>query len=358
MDTVGLEAGRADFADVEQLLEEFHRRAWTDGLPIVPPTPEAVMRHVEASGLPPLSIVGRIPPKWGEATVQKIAVNSVMAGCLPGYMPLLVTAVQAMLVEQFNLYGVQATTHPCAIALLINGPIATTLGIHAGTGAFGPGWRPNASIGRAIRLILLNLGGAQPGILDHATQGTPAKFSYCFAENEEASPWPPLSAARGFAKDVSVVTVAAIEGPHNINDHGSSSGEQVLQTIAGAMSGAGSNCLYLSVADSFLFLGPEHAAQIARAGYSRQDIQDYLFHHARTPTAWIGSGHLQYLRRRHRDNPRYHELGLDADSMDSIPILSKPDDIQVAVVGGHGRHSAWAPGTGPVSRSVSAQVGR
>jgi hypothetical protein len=354
--SIGLAADKFAYVDFDDFLEQYFEKGWTDGLPVVPPTPTAVAAHISASGLPALHVLGRIPPRWGEATVEKVAVNSVMAGCKPDYMPIIITALSAMLVDEFNLYGVQATTHPCTPAIIVNGPLATQLGINGGVGVFGPGWRQNATIGRAIRLILLNLGGARPGILDQSTQGTPAKYTYCLAENMQESPWESLAVSRGFADSESVVTVAAVEGPHNINDHGSFTGEQILRTIAGTMIAAGSNCMYLSVADSYLFLGPEHAQQIAAMGYTRRTVQEFLCAAAQTPARFIGEGQFNYLRRRHRSNPRYHELGLDRPNLDQIPVLSQPDDVQIVVAGGAGKHSSWAPGSGPVSRSVSQAV--
>jgi len=206
----------------EAVLAAFCERQWCDGLPIVPPTEERV--RVMLGGAQPDRSLGVMPPLWRRVTLEKLAVNAVMAGCEPAAFPLIVAAVEAMLDPSFNLYSVQATTHSVAPLLIVHGPIADELGVHAGSGCFGPGFRANATIGRAIRLILLNVGGAWPGRHDMATQGSPAKFSYCIAERRDA-PWGPLHEA-------SVVTVFGGEPPHNVNDHVSTTAAGILATVA------------------------------------------------------------------------------------------------------------------------------
>jgi hypothetical protein len=330
------------FASYDELLDEFESREWGDGLPIVPASLDRVTKFVDASGRPASEIVGLIPPVWGEATIEKIAVNAVMAGCRPEYMPVIVAAVEAMIDERFNLYGVQATTHPCAPLLLVLGPEARRLNVNGGSGAFGPGWRSNATLGRAIRLILLNIGGARPGPIDRCTQGSPSKYSYCVTENEEESPWEPYRVSRGFAHADSVVAVAGLEPLHSINDHGSTSGEEILITIAGSIATAGANSLYLGGPEGFLFLGPEHARQIADDGFSRSDVQQFLFEKARTPVDKIGAGQLVHLRKQHEGNPHYAELGLGSADMTDLPNLVQPTSLSVLVVGGAGKFSAWA----------------
>jgi len=219
-----------DFEAVQRLYLD---RGWSDGLPIVPPT----LQRVEA-------MLAEIPPIWGAATVEKLAINAVMAGCLPEYLPVLIAAVEAIADPVFNLYAIQATTHPCAPLMIINGPIREALGMNYSSGSFGPGWRANATIGRAMRLVLLNVGGAYPGVGDMSTQGAPSKFSYCVAENEEENPWEPLHVERGFRPDQSAVTVMAGEPPHNINDHSGRSADDILTIVAGAISVTGANNAY------------------------------------------------------------------------------------------------------------------
>src|SRR5262249_45105556 len=192
--------------DPSSLLEEFTARNWADGLPIVAPTEERVKAML--GGRDGAKSLGMMPPLWRQVTLEKLAVNAVMAGCEPRAFPIIVAGVEAMLDRAFNLYGVQATTHPVAPLLVVNGPYGREVGLHGGSGCFGPGFRANATIGRAIRLILLNVGGAWPGRYDMATQGSPAKFSYCIAENEAASPWEPMAGG-------DTVTVYGGEPPHN-----------------------------------------------------------------------------------------------------------------------------------------------
>src|SRR5215475_2328242 len=204
---------RFTFADEDDALESFHARRLSDGLPFVLPTQERVQAMIAGE------VIAIVPPRWAEATVENIAINAVMAGCRPQYMPVLIAALQAVADPAFGLYSVQATTHPCAVLMLVSGPIVDELGLNFRHGAFGPGFRANATAGRAMRLILMNIGGGIPGHGDQATHGSPAKFSYCVAENEAATPWEPFRVARGFARTDSTVTVFSGEGPHNVNDH-------------------------------------------------------------------------------------------------------------------------------------------
>ena len=184
--------------DGVDLQEWYFAQGFTDGLPVVPPTEEKVEAMIEALGGDPAFLEARVPPRWGNLTRRVLAINAVMAGCLPIYAPVLRTALRAMCENHFNLNAIQATTHVIAPLAIVNGPVRKQIGMNAGHGAFGPGNRANATIGRAIRLVLLNVGGALPGVLDKSTQGTPAKYSYCVAENEEDSPWAPYHVEKGY----------------------------------------------------------------------------------------------------------------------------------------------------------------
>ncbi|MBI2906816.1 MAG: hypothetical protein HYX92_04060 [Chloroflexi bacterium] len=194
----------------------YYDKGWTDGLPIVCPTEERVLRMLRYSDRQPGDVAAEVAPLYGEATVEKIAINAVMAGCLPQYLPVVVAAVEAVAVEEFNLYGIQGTTNPVTPALIVNGPIAKELNINAGPNLLGQGNRANATIGRAIRLIMLNIGGGAPDTVDKATHGQPGKYTFCFAENEGESPWEPLHVERGYAQEVSTVTVAGVTGTTNV----------------------------------------------------------------------------------------------------------------------------------------------
>ena len=336
--------------DELQAAELFHGWGWTDGLPIVVPTRERVAAMCAGATRYPLESVGTLLPRGGPATIQKIAINAVMAGCLPEHMPVLMAAVEAIQDPQFNLFGVQTTTHPCGVLVLVHGSIATDLGMNAGHGCFGPGNRANAAIGRAMRLILHNIGGGIPGEADKATQGSPAKYTYCVAENEAAGPWPPFRVSLGFDVADSCVTVVAAEGPHNINDHGSTSGESLLNTIAETMATAGNNNLYVG-GDTFLVLGPEHARTIAESGFSRQDVQRYLYEHARVSVDRISPQKLAELS----------SWGGWADQLAGwagrIPLVREVESIRVLVAGGAGKHSCWIP-TFAVTYSATRRIVR
>ena len=244
-----------DFDAINKLYME---RGWGDGLPLIPPTMERVEKMLAYCDRPWNEPIAKMAPRYGEATPLRLAANAVMAGCAPNYFPLFMLAIEAMCEEPFNLYGVQATTHLCAPLVIVNGPVALELGINSGHNAFGPGTHSNATIGRAIRLALVNIGGAIPMLGDMSTFGAPSKFSYLVAENEAESPWEPLHVERGFAKEASTVTVVGAECPHNINDHESLSGEGILTTIAGTMATTGNNDIYYA-AQPVIVMGPEHA---------------------------------------------------------------------------------------------------
>lgn len=334
--------------DLEAITSEYYMRGWTDGLPIVPPTAERVQRMLKGSRCDPQTVLGRIPPRWGDATIEKVAINAVMAGCLPAYMPVLVTAVEAMLEPRFNLYGIQATTHPVAPLLILNGPVVRALDVNSEYGAYGPGWRANASIGRAIRLLLQNVGGAAPGKGDRSTQGGPAKYSYCLAENEARNPWLPLHVERGFAPELSTVTVWGGEGPHNVNDHVSQNAVNLLTTIADTAATMGMNNLYLNDTEMLVVLGPEHAHTIAADGWSKQDVQQFLFHAARVPLQRAKMGGMWGMQ----DWPRW--LDGDDDNM-MIPVVRRWEDMVVMVAGGAGKHSSCVPTFG-ATRSVTRAI--
>lgn len=316
--------------DMGQIHRLFYERGWSDGLPIIPPTEERVWRVLQGAKRKPEEVVSLIPPRWAEATIEKIAINAVMAGCLPEHMPVVVAAVEAMVERKFNLYAVQTTTHPCGPLLIINGPIRKQLGINCGYGAFGPGTLANATIGRAIRLILSNVGGATPGKVDKATHGQPGKYTYFIGENEEQSPWEPLSIERGFKPGQSTVTVVAAESPHNVNDHCSISAAGVLTTIAGTLATQGNNNLLYQVGEPLILLGPEHAKTIAKDGYKKKEVKEFIFQKARIPKKAFSE-----------ENQKNRFVHFPEDAL--IPVTSKPENMMVLVAGGSGKHSMTIP---------------
>ena len=322
--------------DEERAAELFHAWGWTDGLPIVVPTRERVTAMCAGATRYPMESLGDLMPRNAPATVQKIAINAVMAGCVPAHMPVLTAAVEAMQDEDFNLFAVQTTTHPCGLLLIVHGPIADQLGMNAGANCFGQGNRANATLGRAIRLILQNIGGGLPGETDKATQGSPAKYAWCFAENEAESPWPAFRRSLGFGAADSCVTVVGAEGPHNVNDHGSNTGESILNSVAQTMATVGNNNLYVG-GDTVIVFGPEHARTIADSGYSREDVQQYLYDHARVHVDRISDQKLAELT----------SWGGYGDQLEGwgghIPLVREVAHMRVLVAGGPGKHSSWIP---------------
>jgi hypothetical protein len=340
---------RFTFADEDEALETFHARRLTDGLPFVLPTAERVQTMIAGSGRRAGEVIAVVPPRWAEATVENIAVNAVMAGCRPQYMPVLIAALQAAADPAFGLYSVQATTHPCAVMMLVSGPIAQELGLNFRHGAFGPGFRANASIGRAMRLVLMNVGGGIPGEGDQATHGSPAKFSYCVAENEAATPWEPFRVTRGFGKSDSTVTVFSGEGPHNINDHVCTSAETTLTVVADTMTTIGHNNAGSVIrGDVLVAFGPEHAHTIASGGMSKADVQKFLYERARNKVG------LLKLRAMYKAE-NWPDWVDQTDDEALCPIVGKPEDIHIVVTGGPGKHSAFIPTFG-TSKSVTRRI--
>ena len=340
-----------DFDAVNALVME---KGWGDGRPVVPPTEARVAAMLEYCDRPWDQPIARIPPRWGEATPLRLAANAVMAGCEPRYFPLYLLAIEAMCEEPLNLYGVQATTHLCAPLVIVNGPVAKELNINAGHNAFGPGHRANATIGRAIRLALLNIGGAIPALGDMSTFGSPAKYSYLVAENEADSPWEPLHVERGLPLEASAVTVIGAECLHNVNDHESLDGEGVLMTIAGTMCTTGSNDVYYK-AQPLVIMGPEHANAVA-AHYSKAQAKRFLQQHATLPVGRFSKDNIERrIRITFKDrlaNPKPDDL---------MYAVQNPEDILLAVIGGAGKHSAFVPtfgATQPVTRALKTADGR
>ena len=332
--------------------DAFYRRGYTDGLPIIPPTDEAVLDMLatldESSGpRGAQKTIGLMAPKMGEVTLEAIAINAVMAGCRPEYFPIVVAAVEALIDPAFNLLGVQATTHPVTPLLIVNGPARYELGFNLSGNAMGEGTQANATIGRAIRLILRNVGGGRPGKTDFTTQGSPARYGFCVAENQEESPFPPMHVALGFQPEDTVVTVCQAEGPHNVNDHSSQTALSLMEMIAGTMATFATNDLARG-GHPTLALGPEHAKLLAREGWTRERVQAWLCENARVPPSRLPDEMQKWLLAREDiDKSQWTGKG--------VPIGNAPTDFLVFVAGGTGRHSAFMPSFGfgrPVSKKA------
>jgi hypothetical protein len=335
--------------DLDEFQEFAMAEEWGDGLPVLPPTPERVERILGAWASRRHEIVAALAPRMAEATVEAIAVNAALAGAGPEHLPVIAAALRAMTRPEFNLKGIQTTTHPCGPLVIVNGPIAKRLGVACGANALGGGSRANAVIGRSVRLALMNVGGARPGTVDRATLGHPGKYTYCLAENEEASPWEPLHVERGFRADESCVTVCAAEGPHNVNDHGSTSAEGLLCALAGTAATTGNNNIYYAGGQPLVALGPEHARTIADSGWSKQDFKRAFWERARVPIRRFNPENL--VRFAAIDPARFQDAPPDRE----VELCATPDELVVIVAGGPGKHSVIIPTFG-ATRSVTARV--
>jgi hypothetical protein len=329
--------------DVEAINELVLSKNWGDGLPVVAPTAERVQAMLAYCDRPIDQPIAKIPPRYGEATPLRLAANAVMAGCKPEYFPLVLLAIEALCEEKFNLYGIQATTHPCSTLIVVNGPIGREIGMNGGHNAFGPGNRANATIGRAVRLAMWNIGGAIPASGDMATHGAPSKYTYCIAENEAANPWQPLNVEMGFSADTTTVTVYGAEAPHNVNDHESLSGEGLLKMIAGTIAQTGANNIYYA-GEPLVVIGPEHAASIARDGYSKADVKKYLYENARVRLGALSDHNIE--RRLAQWKPYVEDISFEKrDAL--LPVIKAADGVHVIVAGGAGKHSMYIPTFGP-----------
>ena len=276
----GLLAARVAYDDPLELVEDYHRRGWTDGLPVIPPTPEAVERFLDAAGLAPDAVLGGVPTREVMVTAEHAAINAVMAGCRPEYMPVVVAAVRAHLNEKGNCHSVTGTLSGAAQAVVINGPARVRLDVNCAAGCFGPGWRANATIGRALRLLVRNVCRAVPNFLDRASYSTPARYSFCFGEDEEgSSPWVPMSVERGVPAGTSAVTVHSVMTMSSAVDLGSRTPEGVLDSIVAHIRTRGvATDEWLGIDNTvMLVMGPEHRRFLVDAGWSKDDARAYLF---------------------------------------------------------------------------------
>jgi hypothetical protein len=348
MDSSTLRAERIEIDDDLWAVNTFfEEKGWTDGLPIIPPTEERVEKMLAAVSRNTQDVIGVVPPRWAPATVEKIAINAVMAGCLPQYMPLILAAVDALTDPKLNLYALQATTGGPAIMLIVNGPIRKELNVNGGSNVLGEGWRANATIGRCIRLIQRNIGGSYPGTTCKATLGWPGKYSLCIAENEEASPWEPLHVERGFDANTSTVTAISADGSVRASDLDSSKAEGVLTNFAHRMDGP-------SGPEAIMVICPEHAKIIAGDGFSKQDVKKFVWERAAYRMKELPEETFNQRVKRRPD------LKLTRESV--IPVTDIPEDILVIVAGGDGSQSqyihVWGQSTpeGGSTRSVTKAI--
>ena len=330
--------------------EFFLEKAWSDGLPVVTPTEARVARLLTGTTRDPDEIIGRIPPALEEVTVRGVAIHALMAGCKPEYLPVVLGALALMLREEFNLNGVQGTMHGVAPLMIVSGPYAQKIGIHGGNGCFGPGFRANAAIGRAIRLMLMNLGGGIAGLASATIFATPMRYTACLGENIESSPWESLAVSQGYQPTDNVITCAMVESPRLTFDDVSDEPQQLLTGIADAMTAMGSWNMHAR-SDMVVAMGPQHAALCARAGMSRAAVHAWLTQHAgRKVRDLKGGGNWR------RERALQFPIKVDPDDDDCfIPAIKDPQDLQLIVAGGWGPCTAICHGWSGGSRAVHGE---
>ena len=343
------------YRDADALLDLSVEQGWGDGLPLLPPTDAAVAEMLLHTPYPPDFELGLVAPSFGIATLEAVAINAVMAGCRPEYFPLVVAAVEAALDPAFNLDGMQTATTPVGTTVIVSGLLATQLGVNGRFNAFGPGWRANATIGRALRMVTLNIGGGVPGLIDRATIGQPGKYTSCIAANDAESPWESWSVSRGFEAGTTTVTVFAAEAPRNLHDAWASRADDLLQTFALGLGGAAASAHTMG-AEVLLVLCPEHARLLAGEGMRREDVAREVFRRARA------HADPPWSRLAHSGQPASHghggghgHGGTGPPALDPDQLYASPDDILLVVAGGPGRQSTWMPLFGH-GRSITRPV--
>ncbi len=327
-----LKSRHFEAADMAAAMELCHEKGWSDGLPVVPPTAGLVGAMLEACALEPDHEVAFIENRQVSVRAEKIAINAVLAGCKPEYMPVIVAAVEALADPLHGYHGPGTSTGGAAVLMIVNGPIARELGINNDHNLFGPGWRANATIGRAVRLIMRNTIGTIPGILDQSSLGHPGKYTYCIAENEADSPWPPLHTSRGFRPEQNAVTIMAALGVHQYSNGLSATPEGVLTTACAQMrvsAGTARQPCYAMV-----FAG-EHQAIMKKAGYSRDDVKKFVLANSKISIAELK-----------RMNLKAGAITAD-DEKTMMNLVETPDDLLIIAAGGKaGVQSCYIPGWG------------
>ncbi len=337
---------RADAA-IDDVQEALAATYLTDGLPIIPPTAQRIATMLAHYGYNPSDEISMLPPGFETVTAGDVAICAVMAGCKAEYMPVLIAAVDALSDMNFNLVGIATTTGSAAPIYIVNGPIAERIGLNGRNNALGSGHRANATIGRAMTLILQNIGGAIPGEVDMATLGQPAKYSCCFTENIAESPWSPLHVERGFAADASVVTVVGISGTGEVNDSDSQDAAGLAQTFAQSMliAGISGGSGLLGGGEPLCILPPEWAAMFHRDGYTKAKAKAAIWEQAMLPVDKLPPA------------LRQHRMAAASDpSANVIRVAEKADDLMIVVAGGVGRKAAYAPTWGGTTKAISREI--
>jgi hypothetical protein len=328
-------------------IETYYARGWSDGLPLVPPTREAVDATLAAAGLQPDALLGEIAERNAVLPAEKVAINAVLAGCRPEYFPVLVAACRGLCHPDFFYHGPATSTGGSSIALIVNGPIAAELGINAGHNAFGPGWRANATIGRALRLVMMNVLNTRPGLLDRATLGTPGKYSLCFAENEADCIWEPFHVWRGFRREQSTVTLYANNSLYGIYNQLAAEPEPLLRELADAICNLATPNVY-GFNETLIVLAGEHSAVLRQSGWSRREVQTFLMEHARRTVADF------------KRAGRLPGAVTPADEHTWRHTIQAPEDLLIVCAGGPaGSWSACLPGWGNKwTRAVTIPIER
>jgi len=340
-----LRSKRYDLTDAFAVNEFYHAKGWTDGLPIVPPTEERVSECLDAAGFAPGDIIGIEQVRQRPIIAEKAAINAVLAGCLPAYMPVVVAVLGAMCDAQYNLHGTSASTGGAAPFIVVNGPVRTLIGMNATHNVLGNGNRANATIGRAIRLVLINVLGVIPGEMDRSTLGHPGKFTFCIAEDEEDSPWAPLAQEREIPEGQSAVTVMAAGAPRQIMNEWTADPEQILETFAAEMR---HNMLTYSVwAGNYVLVIPKQLRDLlVAAGWQKRDIREYIFRSARVVRSdWAKVGKANIVDR-------------SGGPMQEFTALKEPTDLLIVAAGGPagGFGAVIPPWLGSKARAVTKPI--
>ena len=345
-DALDVDAG-TDLTD--RVNDLFLQENWTDGLPVVAPTEDRVQAMLETVSAPPDEVLGVFKPRGGVATVFKVAVCAVMAGCRPRQFPVVVAAVRAIAAPTFKMHSCQSSAHPHSPLLIVNGPAAIEAGISSGHDLSPKGWQANLVICRAVRLVTINMCGLKNVVASH-TPGYLGRITDCIRENEEESPWAPYHTDLGYPRDTSTVTVFAADPPHVVDERGSTTPQSMLTTFARVIANGGNRSNFT---DSWqlILMAPEHAKYVASQGFSKEDMREFLYHVARVPLHEFPKNNLDSFsvwRKQMFSNVSEHV---------GVPVCRNMEDIKIFVHGGIGPHSLYVPGT-PTNAVITVPIER